>query len=183
MKTYNKGILKSLENRFRGWLPKEFSLPNHQRIKMVEDFMRFQFLRLVYGVMLGALLVTPFGVYHSRSEPYVIGSLWGYHLPIGYVGLLLGIAVILYPRVSALRRRRFSLLMSIIGLSLLATFFFTPRDYFINMLHGTNFSPIQIDVDFALGNSAVLGLAVLSIAVGLVSFALEKRMINRELKP
>ena len=179
MKTYNKGILKSLENRFRGWLPKEFSLPNHQRIKMVEDFMRFQFLRLVYGVMLGALLVTPFGVYHSRSEPYVIGSLWGYHLPIGYVGLLLGIAVILYPRVSALRRRRFSLLMSIIGLSLLVTLIFTPKDYFINLLHGTNFSPSQIDVDFPLGNSAVLGLSLLSLVVGLVSFGIEKHENTR----
>ena len=170
-------------NHIRGWIPKEFSLPSHQRVKLVDEFTRFQFLRLVYGMLLGALLVTPFGVYHSRVEPYVMGSLWGYNLPIGYVGVLLGILVILYPRFGTLGNLRFSSLMSIIGVSLLATFFFTPRDYFINMLHGTNFSPIQIDVDFALGNSAVLGLAVLSIAVGLVSFALEKRMINRELKP
>ena len=130
--------------------------------------MRLQLLRLVYGVMLGALLVTPFGVYHSRSEPYITGSLWGYHLPIGYVGLLLGLLVVLYPRLNTLRSLKLSSLMIFIGLFLLLSFLFFPKDYFINLLHGTSFSPGQIDVDFPVGNSAVLGLSLLSIIFGLI---------------
>jgi hypothetical protein len=132
--------------------------------------MRFQLLRVAYAVMLGALLVTPFGVYHTRVEPYLTGYLWGYNLPVGYIGLLLGIAVVLYPRLHAFRRLRLSAFLSLIGLFLFLTFLLSPKDYFINIFNGTNFSPAQIDVDFALGNSAVLSLSILSIAFGLVSF-------------
>jgi MFS family permease len=163
-------VKKYLANRIRGWLPKELSLPRNQRTKMVDHLMRLQLLRLAYGVMLGALLVTPFGVYHSRVEPYITGYLWGYNLPVGYVGLLLGMVAVLYPRLHALRRLRFSAFMLFIGLSLFLTFLFSPKDYLINLLHGTNFSPAQIDVDFVLGNSAVLGLSILSIVLGLASF-------------
>ncbi len=163
-------LRKHLAAFVRGWLPKEFSLPSHQRIRMIDHFMRLHFLRLAYGVMLGALLVMPFGVYHSRVEPYIMGYLWGYNLPVGYAGLLLGIAAVLYPRFNALRRVRFSSFMPLIGLFLLLSFFFSPKDYFINLIHGTNFSPAQIDLDFALGNAAVLYLALLSIAFGLLSF-------------
>jgi hypothetical protein len=120
--------------------------------------------------MLGGLLVMPFGVYHSISEPYIVGSLWGYQLPIGYVGVLLGILAVLYPKLGKLKTLRFSSFMIVIGVSLLSSFALIPSDYFINLLHGTSFSPSQIDVDFALGNSAVLGLALLSIVFGLVSF-------------
>jgi LPXTG-motif cell wall-anchored protein len=163
-------IKKSLESRIRGWFPKEFSLPRNQRTRMIDYLMRLRFFRAAYGVMLGALLFTPFGIYHSRVEPYIIGYLWGYHLPVGYVGLLLGIAVVLYPRLHAFRRLRFSALLPLIGLSLFIAFFFSPKDYFINLINGTNFSPAQIDVDFAVGNSAALGLSLLSIAFGLISF-------------
>jgi hypothetical protein len=163
-------LKKRLETFFQGWLPKKLSLPRNQRIKIVDYFMRLQLLRLSYGVMLGALLVTPFGVYHSISEPYIAGSLWGYYLPIGYVGLLLGVVVVLYPKLNTLRSLRFSLFMPFIGLSMLLSLFFSPNYYFINLLNGTNFSSGQIDVDFPVGNSAVLGLSFLSIAFGLVSF-------------
>lgn len=162
--------LRYLEKRIRGWLPKELSLPPTQRNRMVNHFMRLQLLRLAYGVVLGALLFTPFGVYHSRVEPYITGYLWGYNLPIGYAGLLLGIVAVLYPRLNALRRLSFSSFMPFIGLFLLLSFFFSPKDYFINLIHSTNFSSVQIDVDFAVGNSAVLALSLLSIAFGLVSF-------------
>lgn len=161
---------KFLLDRIHGWLPKEVALPSYQRIKIIDHFMRLHFLRLAYGVILSALLFTPFGVYHSRVEPYITGYLWGYNLPIGYVGVLLGTAAVLYPRLKALRRLRFSSFMPLIGLFLLLAFFFSPKDYFINLIHGTNFSPVQIDVDFAVGNSAVLGLSILSIAFGSVPF-------------
>ena len=129
-------------------------------------------LRLAYGVMVGAFLVMPFGVYHSISEPYITGYLWGYNLPIGYVGLLLCIMVVLYPRLNVMRSFRLSSLISLIGLFLLFTLYFSPNYYFINLLHGTSFSSGQIDVDFALGNTAVIGLSFFSIILGLVSATL-----------
>lgn len=162
--------LRYLEKRIRGWLPKEPILLSHQRIKMIDNIMRFQLLRLIYGLMLCALLFTPFGVYHSRSEPYIIGSLWGYHLPIGYIGLFLGIVILLYPRLNNVRSFRFSSFMPFIGLLLLLSFILTPRYYFINLLHGTNFSDSQIDIDYPVGNSAVMGLSLLSITFGLIFF-------------
>ena len=176
--------LRYLEKRIRGWLPKEPMLLSHQRIKMIDNIMRFQLLRLIYGLMLCALLFTPFGVYHSRSEPYIIGSLWGYHLPIGYIGLFLGIVILLYPRLNNVRSFRFSSFMPFIGLLLLLSFILTPRYYFINLLHGTNFSDSQIDIDYPVGNSVVWGLSLLSIALGLVSFLCyrypRKQALNRK---
>ena len=139
-------IKKYLENHFRGWIPKEFSLPTHQRIKMIDYFMRLHFLRLAYGVMLAALLVTPFGVYHSRVEPYIIGFLWGYHLPVGYVGLLLGTAAVLYPKLNKHRSVRFSSFMPFIGLFLLLSFFFSPKDYFINLALGRLMLTLQLEI-------------------------------------
>ena len=162
-------LKKRLEKRIHGWLPK-VTLPHDQRIRMGNRFMQLQLLRVAYGVMLGALLFIPFGVYHSRVEPYITGYLWGYNLPVGYVGLLLGVVAILYPRLDALRRLKFSAFLLFIGLSLFLTFLFSPGDYFINLFNGTNFSSAQIDVDFAVGNSAVLYLALLSMVVGSLSF-------------
>lgn len=65
------------------------------------------------------------------------------------------------------RRLRFGSLMMLIGLFLLLSFFFSPKDYFINLLHGTSFNSGQIDVDYTVGNSAVWGLSLLSIVIGL----------------
>jgi hypothetical protein len=163
------GLKKSIDNCVRGWLPKENSLPRNKTISILNHLTRFQFVRLAYGIMLGALLVTPFGVYHSISEPYVIGYLWGYDLPIGYIGFFLCIVMILYPRASSLRSLKFSTFMPIIGLFLLLTLIFSPNYYFINLQHGTNFSASQIDIDFQLGNSAVVIFSILSIALGLAS--------------
>jgi hypothetical protein len=134
---------------------------------MADYFSRLQVLRLLYGVMLCLILVTPFGVYHSVSEPYIIGYLWGYNLPIGYVGLLCGVAMILYPRLNTLKSSGFSSLMPFIGLILLISFLVTPNYYFINLLQGTSFSSGQIDVDFQVGNSAAMAFSLLSIALGI----------------
>jgi hypothetical protein len=138
-------------------------------IKMFNPLRHFQIIHLVYSILLGALLVTPFGVYHSLSEPYITGYLWGYNLPIGYIGLLLGTIIILYPKVNPLKSLKFSSLMPFIGLFLLLTLIFSPNHYFINLQHGTSFSSAQIDVDFQLGNSAVVFFSFLSIVLGLAS--------------
>ena len=125
-------------------------------------------LRLVYGLMLFAILFTPFGVYHSRSEPYIIGNLWGYDLPIGYIGLASGLLVILYQKIDFLKKSKFGSIMIIIGIFLLLSFLFSPKDFFINLLNGTSFSAGQIDIDSPVGNSAVWGLSLFSIITGLL---------------
>ncbi len=130
--------------------------------------MILQPLRLVYGLVLVAVLFTPFGVYDSILEPYVIGSLWGYHLPVGYVGLVSGIMVVLYPKLAVVRSLRFGSVMILVGLFLLLSFFFSPKDYFVNLRHGRSFDGGQIDVDYPAGNSVVWGLSLLSIAAGSV---------------
>jgi hypothetical protein len=66
-----------IEQRIRGWLPKENALPSNQIINMFNHPTRFQFIHLAYSIMLGTLLVMPIGVYHSISEPYITGYLWG----------------------------------------------------------------------------------------------------------
>lgn len=59
-----------------------------------------QLLRLIFGAMLVTLLFVPFGAYHTRTEPYVLGLLFGFNLPVGYIALLCGILLILYPKLA-----------------------------------------------------------------------------------
>ena len=134
------------------------------RLYMTHKTLRL--LQLVYGVIVAALLLVPFGVYHSRAEPYVTGSLWGYHLPIGYVGLVSGVLAIIHPKSGNLKKIGFGSFMTLIGIFLLLSFIFSPKDYFINLMHGTSFN--SVDVDYPVGNSAVLGLSLLSIVPGLM---------------
>ncbi len=119
--------------------------------------------------MLGALLIMPFGVYHSRVEPYIVGSLWGYNLPIGYIGLILGMLVILFPRTVLARKSSFGVAMVVIGFSLIGSVYLVPRESLINWINGTNFSGSQIDVDFAIGNAITLFMGLFSIIAGIVA--------------
>ena len=125
------------------------------------------FLRLAYGAVLISLLFVPFGAYHSRVEPYISGFLWGYHLPVGYAALVSGLVVILYPKLTALKGR-LDFLVVAIGLVLLLSFMLSPKDFFINLLHGTSFSSAQIDVDSPVGNVTVWGLSLFTLALGFV---------------
>ena len=122
-----------------------------------------------YGVALALVLLAPFGVYHSIVQPYILGWLWGYYLPIGFIGLAFGILVVLYPKLTFIRTRlRLNSLMIIVGILLLVSAYLTPETYFVNMLHGTNFSYGQIDFDYPFGYLVVLTLALFSIAGGTV---------------
>lgn len=129
--------------------------------------MPVQPFRLMYGLSLVILLILPFGVYHSRAEPYIIGQLWGYHLPVGYVGFMSGIIVMFYSKLAHVEKLRFETFMVLAGLFLLFSFFLFSKVYSINLLHNTNFVGDQIDVDFPLGNTAVWGLSLLRITMGL----------------
>jgi hypothetical protein len=119
--------------------------------------------------MLGALLIMPFGVYHSGVKPYLIGSLWGYNLPIGYIGLALSILAIVFPKTVLARRSSFGIAMVAIGVLLVCSLYLVPREPFINWINGTNFSSSQIDVDFAIGNAATLFIGMFSIIAGIVA--------------
>ena len=124
------------------------------------------FLRLAYGAVLISLLFVPFGAYHSRVELYISGFLWGYHLPVGHVAFVSGLLVILYPRLTPLKGR-LDFLVVVIGLVLLLSFAI-PKEFSINLLHGTSFSSAQIDVDSPVGNVTVWGLSLFSLALGFV---------------
>ena len=64
-------------------------MPSNQIVSIFNVLKPLELVRIADSVMLGALLVTPFGVYPSVSEPYITSYLWGYDLPIGYIGLFL----------------------------------------------------------------------------------------------
>ena len=125
-----------------------------------------QFFRLAYGLALASLLFIPFGVYHSTSEPYITGLLYGFHLPTGYIGLLLGITMVLYPKFAKVKNLRFETLLLLAGFFILLSLFF-PSEYFINVLNKTSFNSSQIDIDYPVGNLAVWGLSILSLSLWL----------------
>ncbi len=126
--------------------------------------MVFRMLRLAYGALLIVVLFAPFGVYHTMTEPYVSGALWGLMLPVGYVSAVTGVAVILYPRSTLLKRLGLGYLLMLTGVSMLLSVLMFPRELPISLLHGTN----MIDMDYSTFNGAVVWLALFSISAGLV---------------
>ena len=127
--------------------------------------MGLQPLRFVYGITLIALLFVHFGVYHSFSEPSVMGILWGYYLPIGYIGLALGLLVIFYPKIAVVKKLGFGLMMAVIGFVLVFSLLLSPKDFFVNLLHNTSLSSGYIDIDYAIGNWLVWALTLFSITL------------------
>ncbi len=103
-------------------------------------------LRIVFGMLLVAVLFIPFGVYHSLTEPYIVGHLWGFLLPVGYVAAALGIGVIVFSKSTLLRRFGLGYYLMLVGLLLLFFLLAFPSKYFINLIQGTNFSFDSIDI-------------------------------------
>lgn len=126
-------------------------------------------MRLAYGMALIAVLFTPFGVYHSRVEPYIVGSLWGYNLPIGYIGLTLGMLALVFPKTILAKKSSLGTAMIITGILLIGSLYLVPKESFINWINGTNFSGSQIDIDFAIGNAVTLFMGMFGIIAGLVA--------------
>jgi hypothetical protein len=131
----------------------------HKRIVLI--------LRLVYGLALIAPLFIPFVFYFSRAEPCVMGNLWGYQLPVGYIGLLLGLLVILAPKNILARRPSFGTAMVVIGLLLIISDFLSPHEYVINVIHGTSFSGGAIDIEYPIGHVVTLYLGLFGIVAGI----------------
>jgi hypothetical protein len=69
----------------------------------------FRYIRWLFGTTLMTVLFIPFGVYHTMTEPYVVGTLWGFMLPIGYVAAASGVAIVLYSRSRLLKKIGFGL--------------------------------------------------------------------------
>ena len=125
------------------------------------------FLRLAYNAMLAALFFVSFGVYHSISEPYIQGCLFGYELPVGYVGLFLGILVIASPKLAFLKNKNFGSLMLLSGLLLFLALVLSPKEYFVNLIHRASFDYSHVDVKYSIGSTLAMWLSFLSFAIGL----------------
>lgn len=97
-----------------------------------------------------------------------MGILWGYYLPIGYLGLALGLLVLAYPKIGFTRKLSFESLIIIIGLVLIFTTLVTPREFFINIIHQTRLDSGQIDIDYPIGNWLIWGLTLFSVTTGLM---------------
>src|SRR3989304_7859412 len=97
-----------------------------------------------------------------------MGYIWGYHLPIGYIGIVLGLLVFLSPK-TMVRKLNFGTVMVIIGLFLIISLYLSPAEYFINLIHGTNFPGGAINVEYPIGYTATLFVAMFSIIVGLAT--------------
>ncbi len=115
-----------------------------------------------------SLLLAPFGIYHSFSEASVMGSLWGYHLPIGYLGLAAGLLVVAYPKIALTKKVSLGSLLIIIGVLLIVTQALTPEKYFAGLIHGATSNTAAIDIDYPFGNWLVWGLVFVSVAGGLL---------------
>ena len=124
--------------------------------------------------MLIAVLFVPFGVYHSMTEPYISGAIFGFMLPVGYIAAASGVAVILYPRLALLKKLGLGYLLILIGLLMLVSLSVFPDELSINLLHGTNFGYGWVDIDYSKGNEAVLILSFIGIGTG---FAVKIRQI------
>ena len=98
-----------------------------------------------------------------------MGYIWGYQLPIGYVGLALGLLAILSPKTILARKHSFGTVMVAIGIFLIISLYLSPYEYFINLIHGTNLPGGAIDVEYPIGHIVTLYLAMFSIIVGLAA--------------
>ena len=125
----------------------------------------FLITRIGYALLLLTILFIPFGTYHSTQEPYIIDSLWGFHLPVGYISFISSITVLLLTK-SPNKKFKVETIMILTGLLLLVSLFLYPKEYSINLIHGTNFSNSQIDIDSLIGNTITIFLSIISIASG-----------------
>jgi len=130
--------------------------------------LNFKPLRFIYGAALIAVMIAPFGIYHSLSEARIMGTLWGYHLPIGYLGLALGLLVMAYPHTGLTKKVSFAALMTSIGFLFMITILLTPEEYFVSLIHQANPETAMIDIDYPIGNSLVWGLSLFSVTTGLL---------------
>ena len=143
-------------------------------------------LRMVLGMLLMLSPAVYFGYYHSVSEPYIQGVLWGYKLPTGYVGFVFGILVALHPWIPTLQKLRLGRLLVMAGASLVSILVVQSAllrpELFVNAWHGTSFSDLEIDIDqYGIGFWSSLALSIVTMVVGLTKGP--KVIVLRSRKP
>ena len=140
--------------------------------------MSIRIFRVLLGIGFVSNLILPFGVYHSYVEPYVIDYLWGYKSPVGWIGLVLGLLLLAYPRTPVARKLSIGLFMVISGTLLLASVVITPSVTYdlLNLWHGTSIR--AWDIDRSTMNLWPVFLSIASIVIG--AGPLRKRRVGKQ---
>lgn len=128
-------------------------------------------VRVLFGVLFMALLIFPFGVYHSMVGPFISGCLWGFKLPVGYVGFIVGLLLILYPKLPFAKSVGFGHFL-MIGAAFVLISLWAPGEVFINLWHGTS---IPYDVDYySVHAFPVRLLCILGLIIGIREILLKR---------
>ncbi len=129
-------------------------------------------VRTLFGTAFILLLFFPFGVYHSMAEPFISGFLWGFKLPVGWIGLIIGSMLLAYPKLPLDRISPFGYLVAIGAALVLASLEVPIRpEAVVNFWHGTN---IPYDVDkYYTYTAFVRSLCMPIIVIGFLIGSLE----------
>jgi hypothetical protein len=112
---------------------------------------------IVFGLLFIASAVIPVGPYHSLGETNITGVLWNFMLPTGWLGIAIGVGLLLNERIG-LNDKQLAYGMFAVSLLLLLAFLLQDVDYFLSFWHGIN---TNFDVNsqwFLAPASAYLGI-------------------------
>jgi hypothetical protein len=115
------------------------------------------FIDIMFGLLFIASAFIPLGPYHHEGGLDIAGTLWNFMLPTGWLGIVIGVGLLLNGRIG-LKNKRLAYVMFLVSLLLIVVFLLQDADYFLSLWHGvsTNF-----DVDaqwFLAPASAYLGI-------------------------
>ena len=92
--------------------------------------MRFQnFLVIILGVLFVASAFVPLGPYHFVGEPNIVGVLWNFMLPKGWLALIIGVILIFHKYLGFENKK----LVLFLGISSLLIVVFRFQD--VDLLH------------------------------------------------
>ena len=133
-----------------------------------EDSMSVNAIRIVLGFGFFSNLVLPFGVYHSYVEPYVTDYLWGYKMPFAWIGFLVGLLLLAYPRTPLVKKLNVGQLLVLGGIILLASLLAMPllTNNILNLWHGTDTNAWDVDRETLILWPLILSIS--SIVTGVV---------------
>ena len=130
-------------------------------------------VRSMFGIICIIALFSPLAVYHYLGEASISGTLWAFMTPIGYVALILGIILVLYPKLWLHRRLRFPNLLIASGILMIIIYLVQPVKFFLALWHGTT---VEYDIDmYSPLVSLPFYLGVVSLLYGVFSKGLHKR--------
>lgn len=125
----------------------------------------------VIGLLLVFLFFLPTAFYQYSccefGSDIIMGSLYGYMLPYGYIALICGIVLVLRPHFKPLHWIKPSHLLIVAGVFVLLGMVFSKNvDYFLSSWHGIGGEwTVQVD---GVANLIAVTIPALSIAAGLI---------------